>query len=303
MFILMDEFFEKRYRFEGSSVKRYIFAFVLLLIIAVVILTQVRIPFTEEVKDLGSFLWISQEAKPVQLEILNETQYVSIEQVDNRLVLEDDEWKAEVYICTSLETRQRVNVTYYEDGKPLYWRIELQVDGFFIQFDIDYLNKKTNEKTHMRRYLVSEYVEGLDVKDYTAAAEETEEIAPPVSDYAVGRIRIVNRETTVTDRKFKHDPFEDVYEEEIDVEILFDIRCTAVTETRIILMDYLNEITGSPYNTMMLIIAVMGLLLGFVKWIRPHYRKHIRVEAFSFFALLFWLESTKFINLDGNKNP
>lgn len=252
--------------------KRYIFAFVLLLIITMVILTQVRIPFTEEAEDLGSFLWISQEAKPVRLEVLNEPQYVSIEQVDNRLVLEDDEWKAEVYICSSLETRQRVNVTYYEGGKPLYWRIELRVDGSFIQFDIDYLNKITNEKTHLQRYLVSEYVDGLDLTNYIVAAEETQEIAPPVSDYAIGQIRIVNRETTVTDKSFEYNLSEDLYEEEIDVEILFDIRCIAVTETRIILMDYLNEITGSLYNTMMLIIAVIGLLLGLVKWIRPHYR-------------------------------
>lgn len=266
-----------------SSAKRYIFAFVLSLIIIIVILTQVQIPLPKETKDVGSFLWIMQEATSTRLEILNETSHVGIEQRDNRLILEDDEWKVNVYVSASLVTRYRANVTYYEGGHPLYWRIELKVDGFFIQFDIDYLDKKTNERTHMKRYLVSQYVQGLDLADYTSKAEETEEIAPPVSEYAVGRIRIVNRETTVADRRFEYDPFENVYEEKIDVEILFDTRCVAVTETWIILMDYLNEITGSLYNTAMLITAVTTLLLGIVKLImRAHQPKDSPMRARTF---------------------
>lgn len=246
----------------AGSIKKYIFAFVLLIIITMVILTKVRIPVSVEVDDLGSFLWISWEAKTPKLEIHNEPQYVSMEKVDNRLVLEDDRWAAEVYICSSMATKSRANVTYYEGGEPLYSRIESLVDGFFIQFDIDYLNKKTDVRTHVRKYLVSEYVEGLDLNVYTAAAEDIEENYSPVSYYTVGQISIVNRETTVTDKRFNYDPMEDVYEEEICVEILFDVRCTAVTETPMTLMSRLNEITGDPYKTTMLVSAVGGLLIG-----------------------------------------
>lgn len=246
----------------AGSLKKYIFAFVLLIIITMVIMTQVRIPVSIETDDLGSFLWISWEASTPRLEIHNEPQYVSMEQVDNRLVLEDDRWAAEVYICTSSVTKSRANVTYYEEGEPLYWRIESLVDGFFIQFDIDYLNKKTGARTHVRKYLVSEYVEGLDLSVYTATAEDIEENYSPVSYYTVGQISVVNRETTVTDRRFNYDPMEVVYDEEICVEILFDVRCTAVTETPMTLMVRLNEITGNPYNTAMLVSAVGGLLIG-----------------------------------------
>ena len=161
-------------------------------------------------------------------------------------------------------------MTYYEGGEPLYWRNELIVESYFIQFDVDYLNKKTNERTHVKKYLVSESVEGLDFAGYTAAAKDIEEVAPPVSEYSVGQIRILNKETTVTDNRFVYDPSDDMYSEELDVEILFDIRCIAGAETQVTLIDYLNGITGGMYNTITLMIAVIGLIFTFVQLWKRH---------------------------------
>jgi len=234
----------------------------LLLTVIMVLLTQVKISVPIEEVDVGSFSWKAQEAKPLEFEIVKHPKYIDTEIQDHKIVLKDDEWEVELSIKSSIACRKRANVTYYEEGKPHHWRIELLVKGFFIEFDINYLNKTTSEMTHVRKFLISEYVEGFDLGDYVAAARNVEEITPTVSDYSIGKIHIINRRTSVIDRRFNYIPPRDEYEEEVDVEIIFDVRCFTRAETQITLIDYLSEKTGGIYNAIVSILGTISAAFG-----------------------------------------
>lgn len=250
-----------------GDTRRYAVAFVLSLVTATLLLTQIQISATRDLPDLGTFLYIdrSNETRS-QVKILDKPQYIRTEL--QTLVLEDRKWKLQVYVSATLKTTYEADVTYYKEGIPTSKRKESIVSGFFPQFDIEYLDKTSKERTRVRRYLVSEFLEGLDSRNYLAAAKKNEETNPPVSVYSVGRIQIINRQTTVTGRRFDYKPEKDLYEEKIDVEILFDIKCVAQVETRMSLMDCLNETTGGVYNTLTLIMGVLTLGLLFIRTLR-----------------------------------
>lgn len=227
-----------------------------------VVSTQVPAASAIELTDRGGVLFSFRGVganRTISVKIVTEPEFFRALVVGPTLVLEDEEWRAEVSVSTTTRQYKKVNATYYEGGEPSYWRFELLVQGVYVQFDIDHLNKTTNERTHVKRFLVSEYVDGFDSGEYTGIAEELEIDG---SEYAVGRINIVNKETSVVDHTFTYDSSSDAYMEEVDMDVLLDIlterpalatttttTVTTTTTTRVPTTTTATKTTATPTTT------------------------------------------------------